>query len=106
MRPPKKIRVGPYTFRVIRSSREIAGEAVGDTSPRRSRIRYTDDQCPMQIRSTILHEVLHAIAHTAGIGDEEALKQEDFISRCEAGFLGVLRDNPKLLAYLTDETAA
>jgi hypothetical protein len=102
MRPPKVIKVGPFPFRVVRKPDKIAdGEKVGDTSIARSRIRYAADQSMMQKRATLLHEVLHAVAHTAAIDDEEKLTQEEWIGRIESGLLGVLRENPDLVKFLT-----
>lgn len=101
MRPPKTIRVGPYVFRVVRKRTSIAdGEKVGDTNIARGRIRYSSDQSPMQERATLLHEVLHAVAHSAAITDEVELTQEQWIGRIETGLLGVLRDNPKFVEWL------
>lgn len=106
MRPPKTIHVGPYAFRVVRRRTSIAdGEKVGDTNIALARIRYSSAQSPMQERATLLHEVLHAIAHTAAINDDDELKQEEWISRIEAGLLGVLRDNHELVEWLLDSNA-
>lgn len=102
MKPPRSVRVGPYTFRVVRTPNLIAGTNLGDTNPGRARIRYTTrGLCPMQVRALLLHETLHAVAHTASIRDEDTLTQEEWISRVEPVLLGVLRDNPRLLRYLT-----
>jgi hypothetical protein len=101
------VRVGPYVFRVVRKpGMTIADEKVGDSSVSLSRIRYADGPSPMQIRATILHEVLHAVALTAAITSEDKLAQEEWISRIESGLLGVIRDNPELIGYLTASDVA
>lgn len=52
---------------------------------------------------TVLHEVLHAVASQAGMRDTltEAL-EESTVKRLAPLLLQVLRDNPKLIEYLTN----
>lgn len=103
MSPPKKISIGPYLY----SLQAMPGMAdtdgtVGVTYVSKTLIRYDSEQSPAMQRATVLHEVLHAVAHTVGIDDEVELTQEAVIGRIDGILLGVLRDNPDLVAYLSE----
>lgn len=49
---------------------------------------------------TVLHEVLHAVWWLAFTNPEKKRNQEDCVGGIEHTLYSVLRDNPKLLAYL------
>lgn len=52
-------------------------------------------------RDTLLHEVLHAVAFTAGISAELGnTKEEEIIRRMSPLLLDTLRRNPALVAYI------
>lgn len=101
---PKKVKVGPYTYTVeihaALDDAEVNLRGVSDTD--QHYIRLNPKNPPGLMRSTLLHEVLHAVAVSgAAIGTNERLPQEAWISRIEASLLAVLRDNPAVIAYLT-----
>lgn len=105
MTPPKTIRVGPYTFTIKVFPEIIETGAYGDTHVSKTAIRYSPELSPAMERATILHEVLHATAHSVGIDDTVELNQETLIQRIDGALLAVLRDNPDLLTYLTEPLA-
>ena len=55
-------------------------------------------QCDTQKRDTLLHEVLHAVEHELNV-----TVTEKAIRMLATGLLAVLRHNPALVAYLTDD---
>lgn len=101
MTPPESVRVGPYTFTITVFPEIIETGAYGDTHVSKTAIRYSPDLSPAMERATILHEVLHATAHSVGIDDTAELNQETWIQRIDGALLAVLCDNPDLIAYLT-----
>lgn len=102
MTPPESIRVGAYTF-TIKPFPEIQETgAYGDCTVAKTAIRYCPEMSPAMERATILHEVLHATAHSVGIADDEELDQEGWVKRIDGPLLAVLRDNPLLVAYLIE----
>lgn len=109
MKPPRKIHVGPHTYRVVVDTAAMnaesvdAGEALVGRCCRRSQTIYVEpDQHPSQRRDTLLHEVLHAVASVTALesewGDE---REEEIVLRMTPALLDVLRRNPRLVAYLT-----
>lgn len=104
---PKKIVVGPFTYRV-----EVGGHdfhrARGDTEQKnlmgcanaeRQVIALKEGMPPDQTADTLLHETLHACIACVG----QPLSQEDeeaFIGGVTSTLLLTLRQNPKLVAYL------
>lgn len=52
-------------------------------------------------RQTLVHEVLHQILRQSGIGGLTAEDEETIIRHLESGLLGVIRDNPELIRYLS-----
>ena len=98
---PTELRVGPYVYTVETTDAILDGEMLGTSSDLHSRIRIATDASRGQIRSTLLHEAMHAVQYAASIRDSDKLSPEDFIRRTEAGMLALLRDNPGLIAYLT-----
>jgi hypothetical protein len=64
----------------------------------------TGFQCVEQQRDTLLHEVLHAVDHEMnGLGG--ALR-ERHIRTLATGLYAVLRQNPALVAFLTESDAS
>lgn len=99
MTPPAT--VGPYLYRLEQHDTIRETDKIGDCDESRLLIRYVGaDIDPQQIRSTVLHEVLHACALTAGIDTTVKLDQETLIGRVEPILFGVLRDNPDLVKWL------
>lgn len=99
---PRRIKVGPYTYTVDLNDGLDDAELRGITDTDLHQIRLNPGNPPALMRSTLLHEAIHAVAVScARITCEEKLVQEDWIGRIEAPLTALLRDNPQLLAYLT-----
>lgn len=101
---PRSVRVGVFEYSVeLDSAEEIDGNC-GSTRNELERIRISPVLSPGQGRSTLLHEVLHACLHFAGMrGEEEKLTEEEFVTRLAPVLLMVLVDNPELVYVLTEE---
>ena len=100
---PARVEVGPYTWTVT-EAQDQGGDCL---NPREGRI-VLDERAPVAMRrGHLLHEVLHAIlwAHYVvdPADDEAAEREEQLVARLEAPLLQVLRDNPLLVNYLTDQ---
>ena len=103
---PKTLRIGPYKYTLkvddaaILDYQSVGGEQVGAFTdpPHRSMTFASASSQP----STTLHEVLHVLCDQSGLnirlGSE---REEDVIQSIEHLLLGVIRDNPALIAYLT-----
>lgn len=103
MLPPKAIRIGPhvYTFENLTED-----GLLGRTQHTKQVIQIKSDQGVTSKRDTVLHEVIHAICDIAGMGyligvDDEG--EERIIRLLTPWLLGLLRDNPRLVAYLLEK---
>ena len=101
MKLPKRIKVGPFSYRVKFSSnihdgdgRQLAGQ-----------IRYHSliiDIDPngknQRLRETLMHEAIHAVTH-----DRKLDLDESFVHSFSLGMSALLVDNPELVRlYLKD----
>lgn len=107
---PNRVQVGPYSVRVIRDQAIIDRSRVEDASTSRmavyNRWRLTITMTPELAeglaRQVLLHEVIHACYHAAGLADDK-LTEEEVACCVTPVLLETLRRNPALVAYLTAE---
>lgn len=107
MKPPKLLRIGPFDYEVLRgafSTLELASrDRVGECDYSDLTIRVSHQLAPGQQRETLLHEALHAVADLAGLPSElGADLDEKIVRRLAPLLLALMRDNPKLVAFLTE----
>jgi hypothetical protein len=100
MRPPRKVKVGPheYRVRVDKSGVLMAAERLGQHRMADLRMDVAGGQAPSMLRDTVLHEVMHAVFVGMELSEDD---EEKFVSRLTPVLLAVLRDNPKLVEFLT-----
>jgi len=98
---PRRIKLSPYTYTV----REVRGlQDSGACAPDYEAILVDAEQSDGQKRDTLLHEALHGIIRQ---GLEQQFKdvdksfEESVVSFFAPRLLGLLRDNPALVEYLT-----
>lgn len=102
MKPPTSLKVGPYDYRITVDAALDDGGLRGITDTDEHYIRLNPKLPPGLMRTTLLHEALHAVATSgAAINQDDKLPQETWISRIEAPLAALLRDNPQLVAFLT-----
>lgn len=105
---PRKLKVGPSTYAIRddademnRISRREKDDLFGYCDHRHLTIHIDPDQADDYKRETVLHEVLHAVVSLTNLSEEWGVeKEERMVARVAPLLLGVLRDNPKLVAYL------
>jgi hypothetical protein len=95
-----EIRVGALTYTLKHEATEYENGHCGSTYHQLSQINIAPMLSDGEYRSTLLHEVMHACAHFAGIDQEEKLDEEQWISKFSPTFLMVLADNPRLIDVL------
>lgn len=96
--PPRRIVVGPYEYRVLVDEDRIPGELFGLCDKGKHVISIHPDQSPARLRSTLMHELLHALCDLTGVDDDKA--EERIVTVTAPALLSLLRDNPKLLDWL------
>lgn len=105
---PASVKVGPLHYEVAADSLSHLLAEHGATKPllgqcdhQALKIVLAPEQAPLALRSTALHEVLHAVIATAAFpidtDDEERL-----VRVLEAPLFQLIRDNPALIAWLSD----
>lgn len=114
---PSSVKIGPIDWAVVvdavewmkaENEKRVSTDAYGYTEYLSGKLYLNPEQQPQIQRMTLLHEILHAAAETvmgcpdwANLGEDVASREEAVIRAWESPILCVLRDNPDLVAYLT-----
>lgn len=105
---PKKVYVAPHVMAILydddnrlKELEDLNGLCDFDTG----RIWIDRQQTPLMEKDTVLHEVLHAVLDQCGVKrrfkDVDKEFEEDVVVEIAPRLLQVLRDNPRLVEYLT-----
>jgi hypothetical protein len=117
---PNAVKVGPFTYEIewldngqwLTNGHSDDFGGLSDHEPMVIRMRATDARSEDSLRETLLHEVLHCVGAVIGINhftpvaDDENNAEEKIVTMTSPTLLGVLRDNPGVLAYLISDGAA
>ncbi|GAA1701306.1 hypothetical protein [Fodinicola feengrottensis] len=124
MKPPRKVKVGPISFTVAstrvgwkaavdREGSVIDSEDYGVAFPWLGEIAVNPAHPPTVQRLTTVHELLHALlALVCGSPDfrsyfkgstGQIAAEERLVRLLEAPLLSLIRDNPRLMEYLTSK---
>jgi hypothetical protein len=97
---PQRLRVGPFDYTVQSwPSREAsAAERFGECDRFNNVIRVRDDISEQRSAETMIHEILHAVWDTQGLGDNDA--EERIVTCLALGLSQVIRDNPDFVAWM------
>jgi len=112
----KSVKIGPQKFSIIqRDSNEdgmLNDGAYGYTLDNKNLIVIASGLGNGKQQITLLHEILHAVRMNFD-GMPRPTKEDDFeswehyfIAMYETGLLAVLKDNPKLVEWLTNEQSS
>jgi hypothetical protein len=98
---PKSLRIGPYDIPVkITDIKAEEGRVLFGTYSALGSIELNPiAPNPIHAADTVLHEILHGVYGNSGLGPIS--EEEQICSALSTGLLQVLRDNPKLVAWLT-----
>lgn len=111
MKPPTKVKVGGYTYKVSTDEaflNNVAldngdGRLAGATRHRTQTIVLDTDAHKQQVQDTLLHEVLHVVNEQVRVlGEPRSPAEEEAILRLTPALLTVLRENPKLIEFLVE----
>lgn len=103
--PPPSIAVGVHRYSVATDAavcEDLRSEVKrGTVDPDRLLIRV-DVSAPFTLTAdTLLHEILHACWNQTPLRERDEDDEERTVTALTPLLLGVLRDNPDLVAYLT-----
>jgi hypothetical protein len=114
---PNKVTIGTQEWDIIERSPKVddalSDSAYGYTLPRSSTIIIDSDATLSRKRQTLWHELMHAVRFSFGstiapVANEDEGKLLDawehyFIGMYEEGLLAILRNNPKITAFLLEK---
>jgi hypothetical protein len=105
MRIPKTVKVGPHVYRIVKVSSSEMPEALGDSDFDLMRIRVLKNLRSSKGKEVLLHELLHCCTYPSFTGAYETdpkLDAEEFVNAVAPALLQLLRDNPDMVAYLSE----
>lgn len=104
---PDTVAIGPYTFTLTSAGdawtanpKAETASMYGHTDMEHTQILLHPNCAPTLGRTIVVHEVLHAVAFTAGHSDQRKRTEEDWVLMVAPLLLDTLRRNPALTAYL------
>jgi hypothetical protein len=105
VKPPRAVKVGPFKYGVhgLSQLHSITGDA-GGVDHIKQEIIYHPEQADEQERDTILHELLHCLIFQTHLRKKfEEAEEEELVWTLSPRLLALLRDNPRLVQYLTEK---
>lgn len=112
MRPPKRVKLGSRTIDVAVMPAVFDGmsEQPGLSQMHERRVVLCASTPPDTQRETMLHELLHQVLHLAGLTvphddvdpDLSEKDEERLVIRVAPILLGLIRENPSLVTFLTE----
>ena len=99
---PKSVLIGPYTYDVSVTSGEGEDNIFesGFIDHEILIIKICGKQALQRQLETFIHEIQHGIFHVANL--EDGAKEEDIVARTTPFWLGIFKDNPKLLDLIQE----
>jgi hypothetical protein len=99
MKPPEKVKVGPYDISVKPLDKSEEKDNYGTFSSTDLEIRLKEDfKTPHIAADTFLHELLHAVWFVHGIRAKDG--EERIVNTLSTGLAQVIRDNPKAFDWI------
>ena len=99
-KPPASVVVGPYRYRIVVDDARIPPDLYGQCDKGKHVVALHPDQSAVRLRSTLMHELLHALCDLTGVDDDKA--EERIVTVLAPALLALLRENPRLLEWLTE----
>ena len=98
--PPKRVVIGPFSYQVVVDADRLPADLYGQCDKGKHVIALHPDQSAPRLRATLVHELLHALCDLTGLDDDKA--EERLVTVLAPALLAVLRDNPRLVAWLAE----
>lgn len=97
---PKSVKVGPHVYSILRLPKKRMPGDLGSCDFTTLEIRVRSRLRLSKSQEILIHEVLHSATHPSVCSDAPML-DEEFVTAVAPVLLQVMKDNPKLLEYLT-----
>jgi hypothetical protein len=106
---PDVVRIGALDYTVTTDAEahlvaedEMSSRLYGMSDKSSQRIQIRPGMAPGFTRQIMLHEIVHQLFDDSGLELDNQVEEQICLS-LQAPLLGVLRDNPDLVAWLTSE---
>jgi hypothetical protein len=101
MRMPSRVKVGVHEFRILRPAapKRNAEELLGWCDTEKLTIEVKRGMEKSKAQETLLHELCHTTTENADVSYEQ---EEKLVNAIAEGLLRIFKDNPGLVAYLTE----
>jgi len=93
----EKIKIGWRTYEIVIDPIIDANHTKGEIVYSQSRITLTPNQAVDEMKTCLIHEILHGIFFNMG---SELVSSEDFISGLTDHLYQVIKENPDFLKYI------
>ena len=101
MIPFKSVRVGPFDVSIEKLEGGEREKCLGMFSEEHMTIKIRESFTSKHIEAeTLLHEVLHSVYAIMGVQQKDP--EEKVVRQISTGMAMVIRDNPKLIAWLKE----
>lgn len=97
---PSTVKVGPHYYTILRLPKKRMEGDLGSCNFTTSTIRVRARLRLSKSQEILLHELLHATTYPSACDDKPML-DEAFVTAVTPLLLQTMKDNPELLAYLT-----
>lgn len=111
LRRPTRVKgIGAYAYQIRYIPRSElkheSGEVTGICDLHRQIILIANDLSPEHLRENVAHELEHAVLHASFPGYPKwlTLHEEDLVTNSSPVRYQMLRENPGLVAWLTEKT--
>lgn len=106
--PPSSVRIGCFDYSIVAEDESWgrSSASLGDTDNVLLLIHYAPQNAQQEV-NTIVHEIMHAACHVGQVTDaiidarDPEHAEERFVTLAANMWHQILRDNPELVAYIT-----
>lgn len=101
---PRTIKVGPHVYTVVRATAEDKPDILGHADFDAMEIVLRKGLRTTKLKEILLHELLHCCTYPSFTGvyeENEKYTPEDIVNAVAPPLLQMLKDNPKLVEFLT-----
>lgn len=102
---PKSVKVGylDYSIEQWNPKTATANNRYGECSHGELAIRIDTSHDPREVAETLLHEIVHTVARSWGLGKDDS--EERIVSAISTGVATIFRDNPTVARFITETLA-
>ena len=103
LKPPKTLKIGYKDYKVQEVSSFSSSQQLGQCNNQEWNLQYRDAGIDVENMNTILHEAMHGCFYVYGLCEVyENRDEERIVNTLTNALVALLKDNPKLVTYITE----